>query len=112
MRAMADETGADAFVRQQRAILERPDSRPQLAEIDIPTLVLVGEADTLTPPALAEEMAQGIHGAHLVVVPECGHLATIERPEAGERRVGGLDGAVAAGAGRRMAPEMFQPFPQ
>jgi pimeloyl-ACP methyl ester carboxylesterase len=82
MHAMGDENGAEAFVRQQRAIIDRPDSRPQLAEIDVPTLVLVGEADTLTPPELAHEMAAGIHGAHLVVVPECGHLSTIERPEA------------------------------
>jgi pimeloyl-ACP methyl ester carboxylesterase len=82
MHAMSDENGVDAFVRQQRAIMARPDSRPDLASIECPTLVLVGEADTLTPPELAQEMANGIHGAHLIVVPACGHLATIERPEA------------------------------
>jgi pimeloyl-ACP methyl ester carboxylesterase len=44
--------------------------------------VLVGDSDALTPPALAREMADGIAGARLVVVPDCGHLSTLERPEA------------------------------
>lgn len=79
---MAEETGPDAFVRQQRAILSRPDCRPLLASIACPTLVLVGDGDELTPPALAQEMATGIAGSRLVVVPDCGHLSTLERPEA------------------------------
>ncbi|HEY7299822.1 MAG TPA: alpha/beta fold hydrolase [Xanthobacteraceae bacterium] len=79
---MAQETGADAFVRQQKAIMSRPDARPFLAAIACPTLVLVGDADTLTPPACSQEIAAGIPGANLVVVPECGHLSTLERPEA------------------------------
>lgn len=82
VRAMADETGAEAFGRQERAIMGRPDSRPLLASIRCPTLVLVGDGDELTPPALAQEMADGIAGARLVVVPDCGHLSTIERPDA------------------------------
>ena len=77
---MAEETGSEAFVRQQRAIMSRPDSRPLLSAIRCPTLVLVGDGDELTPPALAEEIAAGIPGAHLEVVPDCGHLSTIERP--------------------------------
>ena len=81
-RAMAQETGAEAFVRQQRAIMRRPDSRPGLAAIRCPTLVLVGEGDELTPPALAQEIAAGIPGAHLVVVPDSGHLSTLEQPTA------------------------------
>ncbi len=80
--AMADETGAEAFVRQQKAIMRRPDSRPVLASIRCPTLVLVGEGDELTPPALSEEIAAGIARARLVIVPDCGHLSTIERPDA------------------------------
>lgn len=74
--------GADAFVRQQTAILTRPDSRPGLPAIKCPTLVLVGEGDQLTPPALSEEMASLIPGSKLVKVPDCGHLSTLERPEA------------------------------
>ena len=80
VRTMAMETGPEAFVRQQRAIMTRPDCRPQLASIRCPTLVLVGDGDELTPPALSEEIAAGIAGARLVRVPDCGHLSTLERP--------------------------------
>jgi len=82
VRVMAQETGVETFMRQQRAIMGRPDSRPGLAAIRCPTLVLVGEGDELTPPALALEIADGIAGAHLVVVPESGHLSTLEQSAA------------------------------
>jgi len=79
---MADDVGADGFIRQQRAIMGRPDSRPMLGSVRCPTLVLVGDADAATPPELSKEMADAIPGAKLVVVKECGHLSTIEQPEA------------------------------
>jgi pimeloyl-ACP methyl ester carboxylesterase len=82
VRAMNQETGPEAYCRQQQAIIGRADSRPGLAAIACPTLVLVGDDDQLTPPALAHEMAAGIPGARLVVVPACGHLSTLERPQA------------------------------
>lgn len=82
VRAMAADTGAEAFVRQTKAIMSRQDARPLLAEIKCPTLVLVGDGDELTPPDLAKEVAGGISGAKLVVVPDCGHLSTLEKPEA------------------------------
>lgn len=82
VRQMIDETGAEAFVRQLQAIMSRPDSRPLLTSIRCPTLVLVGDGDLATPPELNKEIADGIPGARFVVVPECGHLSTIERPEA------------------------------
>lgn len=82
VRAMNEETGPEAYCRQQQAIIGRADSRPGFAAISCPTLVLVGDEDQLTPPALAREMAAGIPGARLVVVPECGHLSTMERPQA------------------------------
>jgi pimeloyl-ACP methyl ester carboxylesterase len=85
VRTMAEETGPQAFMRQQRAIMTRPDCRPQLASIHCPTLVLVGDGDELTPPALSEEIAAGIAGSRLVVVPDCGHLSTLERPQAVNR---------------------------
>jgi pimeloyl-ACP methyl ester carboxylesterase len=81
VRLMADETGPEAFVRQQRAIIGRPDSRPGLAAIACPTLVLVGEDDVLTPPPLSSEIAAGVPGARLVVVPGSGHLSTLDQPE-------------------------------
>jgi pimeloyl-ACP methyl ester carboxylesterase len=79
---MATDVGAEAFVRQQGAIIDRPDTRPYLKEIACPTLVLVGEGDELTPPPLAQEIAAGIAGAQLVTVPESGHLSTLEQPAA------------------------------
>jgi pimeloyl-ACP methyl ester carboxylesterase len=85
VRTMAEETGPQAFVRQQRAIMTRPDCRPLLPSIRWPTLVLVGDGDELTPPALSEEIAAGIAGARLVRVPDCGHLSTLERPDAVNR---------------------------
>jgi pimeloyl-ACP methyl ester carboxylesterase len=78
--AMAQETGPETFVRQLRAIMGRRDSRPTLASIGVPTLVLVGDQDLLTPPEQAREMAGLIEGARLVEVPRCGHLSTLERP--------------------------------
>jgi len=82
VRAMAEETGVEAYLRQQQAIIARPDSRPTLRAIRCPTLMLVGAEDKGTPPELAREIAAGIAGARLVVVPECGHLSTLERPQA------------------------------
>ena len=79
---MSAETGPEAFVRQLHAIMSRPDSRPLLGSIRCPTLVLVGDGDLATPPELHKEIADGIAGARLVVVPDCGHLSTIERPDA------------------------------
>ena len=82
---MLRETGPEAFVRQQRAIIGRADSRPMLPGIEIPTLVLVGEQDALTPPELSREMAEAVEWASLVVVPRCGHMWTLEQPEAVKR---------------------------
>ena len=77
--------GIDGFHRQQEAIILRIDSRPSLPAISVPTLVLVGDCDPLTPPDQAAEMAAAIPNARLVVVPECGHASTYEQPEAVNR---------------------------
>jgi pimeloyl-ACP methyl ester carboxylesterase len=77
---MAQDVGAEAFARQQKATMERADSRPGLEVIQVPTLVLVGEGDQLTPPERAAEMAKAIRGARLVTVLGSGHLSTLERP--------------------------------
>lgn len=79
---MADDTGLESFKRQQAAIIARPDNRPFLGSIRCPTLVLVGRDDALTPVELSEEIAAGIPGAKLEIIPECGHLSTMERPAA------------------------------
>jgi pimeloyl-ACP methyl ester carboxylesterase len=62
--------------------MTRSDSRPGLSAIRCPTLALVGEQDKGTPPELAREIAAGIAGSRLVIVPDCGHLSTIEQPQA------------------------------
>lgn len=84
-RRMAQAVGAEGFVRQTEAVTGRIDSRPGLARISVPTLVLVGDSDPLSPPALSEEMAAAIAGAQLVVLPECGHGSTLEQPSAVSR---------------------------
>jgi pimeloyl-ACP methyl ester carboxylesterase len=68
-------------LRQQQAIMGRPDSRPGLGAIKCPTLVLVGDGDEATPPELAREIAGAIGGARLSVIAECGHLSTLEQSE-------------------------------
>ena len=78
---MMHDTGAQAYVRQQRAIMARADSRDLLPGIEIPTLVLAGEGDAITPPEVAREMAEMIEWASLVIVPESGHLSSLEQPE-------------------------------
>jgi pimeloyl-ACP methyl ester carboxylesterase len=77
---MADAVGVDNFAKQQEAIGGRADSRPGLGAIKVPTLVLVGREDALTPVALAAEMAQGIPGSNLTIIEDCGHLSTLEQP--------------------------------
>ena len=79
---MGDDVGADGFVRQQTAAMSRPDSRPTLAWIKCPTLVLTGDEDNTIPNSLSVEMANGIPGAKLVILPHCGHLPQPEQPQA------------------------------
>jgi pimeloyl-ACP methyl ester carboxylesterase len=80
-RRMGIAVGLQGFARQTEAAISRPDSRPGLAVIDVPTLVLVGEDDLLTPPEFSEEIASIISGSVLVVVANCGHASTLEQPE-------------------------------
>jgi pimeloyl-ACP methyl ester carboxylesterase len=79
-RRMARAVGLEGYERQLRTVISRPDSRPSLHAIEVPTLVLVGDSDPLTPPAHSQEMASAIGGAELRVIRDCGHLSPIERP--------------------------------
>lgn len=79
---MGEDVGVEGFVRQQTAVISRPDSRPMLAGIRCPTLVLSGDEDRTIPNALSVEMADNIHNARLVILPDCGHLPQPEQPEA------------------------------
>jgi pimeloyl-ACP methyl ester carboxylesterase len=78
---MATRIGQPAFVRQETAIMNRIDSRPHLKDIKVPTLVLVGEDDQLTPVPLHEELADGIRGSEFQIIARAGHLTPIERPD-------------------------------
>jgi pimeloyl-ACP methyl ester carboxylesterase len=82
VRDMGDDIGPAAFIRQQMAVIGRPDSRPTLAWIKCPTLVLTGDQDNTIPNSLSMEMASGIPGAKLVVLPNCGHLPQVEQTQA------------------------------
>jgi pimeloyl-ACP methyl ester carboxylesterase len=77
---MALATGREAFMRQQQAIIGRIDSRPHLAKISCPTLVLAARDDALMPVDLLEELARGIPKAKLAIVEDCGHMASLEQP--------------------------------
>lgn len=79
-RDMADVVGIEGYARQVEAIIGRKDSRPTLAQIACPTLVLAGADDALIPPAMSQEIADGIKGARLEKIPHCGHMPSLEMP--------------------------------
>ncbi len=72
----------EAVVAGLIALRDRPDARPGLAAVAVPTLIIVGDEDALTPPSAAESLAAGIRGAKLVVLPAAGHLSNLETPDA------------------------------
>jgi pimeloyl-ACP methyl ester carboxylesterase len=93
---MARSVGTDGLLRQQIAAMHRNDTREVLGRLRCPALVLCGREDLITPPALSEEMAELLAGEiDLVLVPECGHMSTLEQPaavaEAFERWIGTVD---------------------
>jgi pimeloyl-ACP methyl ester carboxylesterase len=80
IREMAASVGKEAFLRQERAMIARIDSRPFLDRIRCPALVLCGRDDVITPPEVHQELHAGIPGASLTVVDDSGHLSTLEQP--------------------------------
>jgi pimeloyl-ACP methyl ester carboxylesterase len=80
-RGMAEANGPERYVAHQQAIIGRADSRPDLAKIKVPTLILVGEGDQITPPDAAEEMHKGIAGSRLVTIARAGHMSPVEQPQ-------------------------------
>lgn len=81
MREMMAATPVDGIVGALEALAERPDSRPLLTEIAVPTLVIGGSDDPITPPAVLEAMQQAIPGAQLVLIPGAAHAANVEAPD-------------------------------
>jgi pimeloyl-ACP methyl ester carboxylesterase len=76
------EAGADQLIRQNRAVIARPDARTHLPQLRVPVLVMCGEADQLTPLEHSQEIAALVPGAQLQVLPRCGHMLTMEKPDA------------------------------
>lgn len=81
VKEMHQETGAEAYINQQTAIMGRADSRALLGELKMKTLIVVGDSDQLTPPAAAKEMHELVAGSKLDIIPNCGHMSTLERPD-------------------------------
>jgi pimeloyl-ACP methyl ester carboxylesterase len=77
---MCNETGLEIYKRQEELAAVRPDRRPGLPKIDCPTIVVCGRDDAATPLAFSEEIAAAIKGSKLIVIEECGHLITMEKP--------------------------------
>ena len=82
MVEMSVRVGPEAYVRQNRAVAARRDLRLVLAGIAVPTAVIVGEEDRLTPLAMSQEIHALTPSSTLHVVPDCGHLPPIEAPDA------------------------------
>jgi pimeloyl-ACP methyl ester carboxylesterase len=72
----------DLFALQIKALLERPDATSVLATLELPALVLCGREDTWAPPSRHDAMAKMIRRSTLEVIPDCGHMSTLERPQA------------------------------
>jgi len=81
VRSMMQRVGPASFCQQQRAVIERVDSRPDLSRIDVPTLVSAGDQDALMPSEVQEEMAERIPNARLATIEACGHTTPLERPQ-------------------------------
>jgi 3-oxoadipate enol-lactonase len=79
---MLESAPVPGIIGALEAMINRPDSTPTLATIDVPTLIIVGAEDTLTPPKEAEAMHEAIAGSRLEVIAGAGHVANLERPAA------------------------------
>ncbi len=81
VKDMISRQPGEAIAAAALGMAERPDSSPVLGEIDVPTTVIVGSADTLIPPAISEPMARAIPGAELITLNGAGHLSNLEEPD-------------------------------
>jgi pimeloyl-ACP methyl ester carboxylesterase len=82
LMAMSVRVGSRAYVRQSRAVIARGDLRRVLPSIGAPTAVIVGREDRITPVSQAQEIHRLTPGSTLQIIPDCGHLPPIEKPEA------------------------------
>jgi len=94
-RSLVLASSTDAIAAAIRVLMTRPDSTPLLASIHVPTLIVVGEEDAVTPPVLSEQMHRSIHGSELTVIAGAGHLSNLEQPA-------GFNAALARFLGHRV----------
>jgi pimeloyl-ACP methyl ester carboxylesterase len=87
VRQMIETNTTAAIAGAVTAMMDRPDSTPMLGSISVPTLIVCGEEDVLTPPSDSEALHTGIPHSRLVLLPGAGHLSNLEAPE-------GFSGAV------------------
>lgn len=92
------DAGTAQLIRQNRALMERPDARPHLARLTCPVLVMCGEGDRLTPPECSREIAALVPHAELVWIAQCGHMLTMEKPGPVNTALGGWLQRLLAGA--------------
>lgn len=90
LREIMTSASPEGVIAALRAMAARPDSSPLLPKIDVPTLIVVGEEDTITPPSDAERMAKAIRGARLLRIPRAAHLANYEQGDIVNRAVATL----------------------
>ena len=94
---MIGRAGAAQLVAQNRAVIARPDALAHIGQLHCPVLVLCGEHDQLTPPERSRELAAAIPGAELALLPRCGHMLTMEQPQAVNARLLDWLGRIAPG---------------
>ncbi len=95
LRMMLD-AGGDQLIRQNRALMQRPDAREQLPGLRCPVLVMCGDTDRLTPPDCSREIAALVPHAELAWVADCGHMLTMEKPATVNATLGEWLGRLAA----------------
>jgi 3-oxoadipate enol-lactonase len=81
-RTLMSRQPAEGVIAALIALRDRPDSTPTLAQVAVPTLIVVGAEDMLTPPGDSEQLRDGIRGSQLAVIPNAAHLSNLEQPEA------------------------------
>jgi 3-oxoadipate enol-lactonase len=80
VRRIASAQSITGIIAALKSLRDRPDAGPSLANINVPTLVIVGSDDALTPPAMAQRLARDVGGAQLVTIAGAGHLSNLEKP--------------------------------
>ena len=96
VRAMILGTGPEGAAAALRAMAARRDQTELLPEIDVPTLIVVGGEDSVTPPSDAEAMGAKIKGSRVVIIEGAGHLSNVERPEEFNRALGAFVGGLSS----------------